>query len=167
MQPNEAAAQGRIANIPMIIGYNAAGAPLLRHFTIHTQLCSYIAASLQTHSSLSPALTKTSLLPSTPHLSSVIFQPVIQRSCSDTMPASSLLLACTASTSRACMRRHTPASATFDTLRMYPVHHEAGVYDRLNSIMTDFLFRCPSQRWANNSASRSPQCVHTVMCVRF
>ena len=25
MQPNEAAAQGRIANIPMIIGYNAAG----------------------------------------------------------------------------------------------------------------------------------------------
>jgi hypothetical protein len=25
MQPNEAAAQGRIADIPMIIGYNAAG----------------------------------------------------------------------------------------------------------------------------------------------
>jgi len=26
MQPNEAAAQNRIADIPMIIGYNAAGA---------------------------------------------------------------------------------------------------------------------------------------------
>jgi hypothetical protein len=44
-------------------------------------------------------------------------------------------------------------------LCMYPVHHEDGVYDGLNSIMTDFLFRCPSQRWANHSASRSPQCV--------
>jgi hypothetical protein len=45
MQPNEAAAQGRIANIPMIIGYNAAGAPLLCHFTIHTQFCAHFAAS--------------------------------------------------------------------------------------------------------------------------
>jgi hypothetical protein len=124
---------------------------------------------LQTLSSLSPALTNKSLLSSKPPPSPLHSpsQLLIQCSSSDTMPASSLLLACTASTLRACMCCQTPISATIDTLRMYPVHHEAGVYDGLNSIMTDFLFRCPSQRWANNSASRSPQWVHTIICVWF
>jgi hypothetical protein len=50
---------------------------------------------------------------------------------------------------------------------MYPVHHEAGVPSGLNSIMTDFLFHCPSQRWANSSSSRSPQCVRVRCRNRF
>lgn len=99
MQPNEAAAQGRIADIPMIIGYNAADAQL------------FVACS---DKPIPLAEYKAGLF--------VAF-----------------------------------GTHSFDISHLYPVHHEAGVPGGLNSIMTDFLFHCPSQRWANNSSSRSPQ----------
>jgi hypothetical protein len=51
MQPNDAAAQGKIADVPMIIGYNAAGAaasPLLKIET-EVHFDSFILFSLLKH----------------------------------------------------------------------------------------------------------------------
>lgn len=66
MQPNEAAAQGRIADIPMIIGSNAAGALPAPNFTTGIQSHSQRFASLQTLSSSSPVQTSRFLSSSAP-----------------------------------------------------------------------------------------------------
>jgi carboxylesterase type B len=118
MQPNEAAALGLTADIPMMIGSNAADAQLFVS-------CSNKPIPLPADAPTSP--------PSPPSpLNSLVFRY-----------DAGLFVAF--------------GTHSLDIARLYPVHQEAAVSDGLNAIMTDFLFHCPSQRWANHSASRSPQ----------